>query len=67
MNPPQGVEPPERPGNEGAPQRRGALIAIVVILLLAVAGWWISARLRQAGTIQDCVMQGRRNCAPVGN
>lgn len=66
MNPTQGSEPPERPANEGAPQRRGALIAIVVILLLALAGWWISARLRQASTIQDCVMQGRQNCAPIG-
>jgi hypothetical protein len=67
MNPSQGAGPPHRDPEGEAPHRRGALVAIVVILLLGVAGWWISARLRQASSIQDCVMQGRRNCAPVGN
>ncbi len=67
MKPPPDTEPSDRPPDAAGPQRRGALIAIVVILLLGVAGWWISARLRQASSIQDCVMQGRHNCAPVGN
>jgi uncharacterized membrane protein len=53
---------PERPE---PPNRRATLAAIVAIVVLAVAGWWISARLHQASSIQDCVMQGRRNCAPV--
>jgi hypothetical protein len=64
--PERGESPHHRHGDE-APHRRGALIAIVVIIVLAVAGWWISVRLRQASSIQDCVMQGRRNCAPVNN
>jgi hypothetical protein len=67
MKPSQGAGPPRRSPADEAPNRRGALIAIVVVILLAVAGWWISARLRQASSIQDCVMQGRRNCAPFAN
>ena len=58
MSPP---EPPE------PPPRRGALIAILLLLVLSAAGWWIANRLHQTSVLQDCVMQGRRNCAPVGN
>lgn len=67
MSSPQDAKPPHRPDDHETPNRRGTLIAIVAIVVLAVAGWWIAARLRQASNIQDCVMQGRRNCAPVSN
>ena len=45
--------------------RRAALVAIIVIAVLAVGGWWMNTRLHQAGRLQDCVMAGRTNCAPV--
>jgi hypothetical protein len=45
--------------------RRGALIALVVVVVLVVAGIWLSGALRRSATVQDCVMAGRRNCAPV--
>ncbi|MDE2335146.1 MAG: hypothetical protein KGK10_11475 [Rhodospirillales bacterium] len=67
MRPLRDAESSDHSPDGAAPQRRRALLAILVILLLGIAGWWISQRLRQASSIQDCVMQGRHNCAPVGN
>ncbi len=44
---------------------RGALVALAVILVLVVGGLWLASRLRADGQIQDCVMAGRTNCAPI--
>lgn len=46
---------------------RGALVALAVIALLVVGGLWLASRLRADGRIQDCVMSGRTNCAPVAD
>jgi hypothetical protein len=62
-DPPPGPLPPT-PDRE-PPNRRIAMMAILVIIVIGIAGWWISTELRHASSIQDCVMQGRRNCAPV--
>lgn len=51
---------------EDGPPRRGALVALVVLAVLIVGGLWLSRTLHQTGRIQDCVMAGRNNCAPVG-
>lgn len=45
--------------------RRGALIALVVILILTAGGLWLARTLHGVGRLQDCVMAGRTNCAPV--
>jgi hypothetical protein len=45
--------------------RRGALIALIVVVALVAGGLWLSQALRGSGRIQDCVMSGRTNCAPV--
>ena len=34
-------------------------------LVLIVGSVWIMERLLETGKIQDCVWQGRRNCAPI--
>ncbi len=44
---------------------RGALVALVVLAMLVAGGLWLSSQLRADGRIQDCVMAGRTNCAPV--
>jgi hypothetical protein len=46
--------------------RKGALIALVVVLVLVIGGLWLSGALRRTSDVQDCVMAGRTNCAPVG-
>lgn len=52
---------------EDGPPRRGALVALIVLAVLVAGGLWLSRTLHQTGRIQDCVMAGRNNCAPVGN
>lgn len=44
---------------------RSNLTALIVILLLVVGGLYLAQKLRQVGTLQDCVMSGRTNCAPI--
>ncbi len=40
-------------------------IAIVIVTLLIGAGVWIADTIADMGHDQDCVMQGRSNCAPL--
>jgi hypothetical protein len=42
--------------------RRGALLALALLILLAVLGLWVSGALRGSSNVQDCAMQGRSNC-----
>ena len=51
---------------EDQPPRRGALIALIVVVVLVAGGFWLSRALHHSGRVQDCVMAGRTNCAPVG-
>jgi hypothetical protein len=45
--------------------RRGALIGLVVTALLVIAGYYLMTVLRHQGQMEDCLMSGRSNCAPV--
>jgi hypothetical protein len=60
---------PHKFGDWGRPRapdpRRAALIGLVVTLLLIIGGWWLTHVLNRAAKLQDCVMSGRTNCAPV--
>jgi flagellar biogenesis protein FliO len=50
---------------EGEARRTNASLGLIVILLLAIAGVWLVRELRKESQIEDCLMQGRRNCVPV--
>ena len=58
--------PPDNDENDepGGPPR-GALMALVVIAVLIAGGLWLAHTLRGVGRVQDCVMAGRSNCAPI--
>ena len=45
--------------------RRGALIGLGLVLLLIVGGLVLAHVLRGTAQLQDCVMSGRTNCAPI--
>ena len=45
--------------------RRGALIGLVVVALLVIAGYYLMSALRDESKREDCLMSGRSNCAPV--
>jgi hypothetical protein len=51
--------------DDDQPSRRGPLIAIVVVALLLAGTWWAMTELHSSNAMQDCVMSGRTNCAPV--
>jgi hypothetical protein len=56
-------EPPEqRPEPDS---RRAAVIGLVVVLVLVAAGYFLVNALRENANLEDCLMSGRRNCAPI--
>jgi hypothetical protein len=54
---PEGQQPPD--------SRRKALIGLMFVLLLIVGGLLLIRVLRHESQLQDCVMSGRTNCAPI--
>jgi hypothetical protein len=55
---------PEHEGGE-PDSRRPAVIGLVLVLLLVVAGYFLVTALRRNADLEDCLMSGRRNCAPI--
>ncbi|HYA07231.1 MAG TPA: hypothetical protein VEF90_15195 [Xanthobacteraceae bacterium] len=45
--------------------RRGPLVALGVVVLLFVVGWLLAHELYAGGKLEDCLMSGRTNCAPI--
>jgi hypothetical protein len=55
----------DRRDDNGHDSRRPALIGLAVILALVVIGYFLMTSLRQNANMEDCLMSGRRNCAPI--
>ena len=51
--------------DDDAERRTGALMGFIVILVLVIAGVVLVRELRKKATLEDCLMAGRRNCAPI--
>ena len=52
--------------NEHEPDsRRPALIGLALVLLLVVGAYFLVTALRKNADLEDCLMSGRRNCAPI--
>jgi hypothetical protein len=51
--------------DDGGSSRRGALIGLVITGLIVVAGYFLMNALRNEGKVEDCLMSGRTNCAPL--
>jgi hypothetical protein len=45
--------------------RRGPLVALGVVVLLFAVGWYLAHELSASSKLQDCLMSGRTNCAPI--
>jgi hypothetical protein len=45
--------------------RRPAVIGLIVVLVLVVVSYFLVTALRQNSAMEDCLMSGRRNCAPI--
>lgn len=54
------VDPP----NEKAGQRR-SLVGLAVIVVLFVVGWVLVHELYAGVQLENCLLSGRTNCAPI--
>ena len=45
--------------------RRPAVIGLVLVLVLVVAAYFLVTVLRENANLEDCLMSGRHNCAPI--
>lgn len=52
-------------GQKQPASRRSAVLGLLVALLLVVLGFILVRVLGNAGRLQDCVLSGRSNCAPI--
>jgi hypothetical protein len=46
--------------------QRAALIGLAICLALVLGGLFLFYELKKSSDLQDCMMQGRTNCAPIG-
>lgn len=51
--------------NDPDGSRRGPLIALGVVVFLFLIGWLLAHELYEGGKMEDCLLSGRTNCAPV--
>ena len=51
--------------DEPSTSNRGPIVALVIVALLVIGGLWLMQHIRASARIQDCVMSGRTNCAPI--
>jgi len=56
---------PDPDDTEPPASRRGALVAMAVIVVMVLGALYVTRVLSGVSKIQDCVMAGRRNCAPI--
>jgi hypothetical protein len=45
--------------------RRGPLVALGVVVLLFAVAWFLAHELAASSKLEDCLMSGRTNCAPI--
>ena len=57
------AEPSDPHGGERP--RSAALIGLVVVVVLVIAAIYLMHALRKESQIEDCLMSGRSNCAPI--
>jgi hypothetical protein len=59
-------QPTSEKNVESEGDRRLANIVLVVILVILVGGGvWLANAMFEQRTLDDCLAQGRRNCAPI--
>jgi hypothetical protein len=51
--------------DDGGGSGRGALIGLAVTAVLVIAAYFLVNALRNEGKMEDCLMAGRSNCAPL--
>jgi hypothetical protein len=49
--------------DHGSPRR--SLVGLIIAIVLVVGGYFLVQKLKAMSELQDCVMSGRSNCAPI--
>jgi hypothetical protein len=57
------AESPDPEGGERS--RRAVLVGLLVMVVLVVAAVYLWHALREESRLEDCLMSGRTNCAPI--
>jgi hypothetical protein len=47
------------------PRSRQTAVALVLILALGLAGWWLMSAIQHHNEVQNCLASGRRDCVPL--
>jgi len=55
---------PDSVSRQDRPRSR-PVVLLLVFVALAVMGWFLIQNLTASSKLQDCVMAGRKNCAPI--
>lgn len=50
---------------QDAHSHRAAIVGLIVCVVLVLGGLLLVYKLKAMSDLQDCLMQGRTNCAPV--
>lgn len=56
----------EKPSSEGRSGPSPGTLLIAFLLVIGL-GYFLTVKLREMSRIQDCVMSGRTNCAPISS
>ncbi len=51
--------------NKDTGNQRRSMIALGVVVLLFLVGWLLARELYADSKMEDCMMSGRTNCAPL--
>ncbi len=41
------------------------MLSLLLIVVLLLGGWWLVRVLRRSSAVEDCLLRGGRDCAPV--
>lgn len=61
---PDGTYPHPPDDDRGGSSRRN-LVGLAVVVVLAVGGWLLIRELQAKSRLEDCLISGRRDCAPI--
>jgi hypothetical protein len=64
MNEDQQPTPSTRPESE-ADRRLGNIVLLALLVIVIGGGIWLANAMYNQRLLDDCIAQGRRNCAPV--
>jgi hypothetical protein len=59
---------PRGPRDEGEDEQGRSLVnvaALVFVILLVVGSVWLAKVMQRHARLEDCLMSGRTNCAPI--